>query len=281
MSNIIIVDGMEVDLKVGSDPEIFVANKSGKLVSAHGMVAGTKDSPTPVACGGIQVDGMALEFNINPASSKAEFISNTQVVMKELTKALPSGHTLKILSTAQFGKKYIDLQPESAKELGCSPDFNAYTNGEQNPKPNGELPFRTAAGHVHVGWTEGSSTQDKEHQFYCQQVVQVMDLLLGVPSVLMDNDQQRRSMYGQAGSYRAKAYGVEYRVLSNFWLKNQALMSWVYEQTELAVKKVLGGFSVQDTQEIQRVINSSDLKGAKALIRRFDIQLPEKTSYVN
>ncbi len=279
--SIIIVDGMEIDFKVGSDPEIFVVDGNDKLVSAYGMVPGTKDAPASVPCGGIQVDGMALEFNINPAHTKEEFINNTVVVMGELMKAIPKDHSLKILSTAQFGKAYIDSQPEAAKELGCSPDFNAYMSGEQNPKPNGELPFRTAAGHVHVGWTDGNSIHDKEHQHYCQQVVQVMDLLLGVPSVLMDSDTQRRSMYGQAGSYRAKSYGVEYRVLSNFWIKNQAAMSWVYEQTEAAVKKVLGGFSVPDNKEVQRVINSSDVQGAKALIGRFNIQVPKDFSYAN
>jgi len=277
----IVVDGIELDLTVGCDPEVFVTDKGGKLVSAHNMVPGTKDSPSPVKCGGIQVDGMALEFNIEPAQSKAEFISNTQVVMGELLKALPSGHDLKICSTAQFGKAYIDEQPEAATDLGCSPDFNAYMSGEQNPKPNGQLPFRTAAGHIHVGWTESGDTKDQEHQHYCQQVVQVMDLLLGVPSVLMDSDKQRRSMYGMAGSYRAKTYGVEYRVLSNFWLKNQHYMAWAYEQTELAVKKVLGGFSVPDTKEVQRIINSSDIKGAKSLIQQFNIQTPETFTYAN
>lgn len=277
----IIVDGVELELKVGADPELFVLNDEDKLVSAHGMVRGTKDSPFPVECGAIQVDGMALEFNINPAYTKEEFIKNTQVVMGELMRSIPKGHKVLAVPTADFGKAYIASQPEAAKELGCSPDFNAYNGGAANPKPNAELPFRTASGHVHVGWTDNMESSDSEHAYYCQQVTQVMDLLLGVPSVLMDSDTKRRSMYGQAGSYRPKSYGAEYRVLSNFWLKNEKLMAWVYDQTAAAVTKVLGGFNVADTQEVQRVINSSDIEGAKSLIRRYNIQLPEESAYAN
>ena len=53
---------------VGCDPEVFVA-KGGKFISAHGMIPGTKKAPHKVERGAVQVDGMALEFNIDPAAS--------------------------------------------------------------------------------------------------------------------------------------------------------------------------------------------------------------------
>ena len=34
-----------------------------------------------------------------------------------------------------------------------------------------------------------------------------MDLFLGVPSILIDPDTERRKMYGKAGDYRLKEYG--------------------------------------------------------------------------
>lgn len=270
----IIVDGVEVELKVGCDPELFVANGQG-LVSAHGMVDGTKEAPSPVDKGAIQVDGMALEFNINPAETREEFIANTVTVMGQLAQKIPQGHTLQVISTANFGKSMIDMQPEEAKELGCSADYNAYLDGAANPKPNGDLGFRTAGGHVHVGFTEGAHSADEEHQHYCKEIIKLMDLFLGVPSVLLDEDSQRRSLYGAAGAYRAKSYGVEYRSLSNFWLKSKGLMGWVYDQTELVISKVLGGLDVsEDAAEIQRVINSSDREGAKQLIQKYNIVVP-------
>lgn len=268
----IIVDGIEVDLKVGADPEVFTKSK-GKLVSAYGLVPGHKDMPFPVKKGAIQVDGMALEFNIDPAESRDEFIQSVNEVMKQLTDELPRGHTLEIVSTANFGKKYIDSQPEQAKELGCSPDFNAYTGGE-NPRPNASTPFRTAAGHIHVGWGDGMDAMSKEHHQLCCEVTKIMDLFLGVPSVLLDSDTQRRSLYGSAGAYRAKSYGLEYRVLSNFWLKSSKAMGWAYDQTALAIKKYLEGFRVSDNLEIQEAINSSDKTKAIALMKKHNIKLP-------
>ena len=48
---------------VGCDPEIFV-KQAGVFKSAHGLVVGDKKDPQKVNKGAVQVDGMALEFNI-------------------------------------------------------------------------------------------------------------------------------------------------------------------------------------------------------------------------
>lgn len=257
------VDGLSIDLKVGADPEIFVA-KRGKLFSAHGLVPGTKDSPHKVNKGAIQVDGMALEFNIDPSESCEDFVDKIQSVMGQLEVRLPEGVQLTVIPTAEFGHQYIQSQPEEAKELGCSADLNAYTGGE-NPKPDAEVPFRTAAGHVHIGWTEMMDINSPEHMEVCCELTKVLDLYLGVPSVLLDSDTKRRSLYGAAGAFRSKTYGLEYRVLSNFWLKTPELMRWVYDQTSKAVRAYLGGFRVTDNQAVD-IINSSSVKGARKLI---------------
>lgn len=264
----ITVDGMEITLLVGSDPEVF-ASVNDKLVSAFGMVKGTKEVPFKVKKGAIQVDGMALEFNIEPADSVDTFVSNIKTVMSELKLRVPKGVELSIVSTAEFGADYIKKQPDEAKELGCSPDFNAYT-GKANEKPNAEVPFRTAAGHVHIGWTQGASGD--EHVALCCELTKVLDLYLGVPSLLVDKDTKRRELYGAAGAFREKLYGLEYRVLSNFWLKSDENMRWVYNQTANAIKAFMGGFRIGD--EAQQVINNSDIKGAKRLINQYNLEVP-------
>lgn len=266
------VDGIEVDLKVGCDPEVF-ATKNNKLVSAHGLVKGDKDKPFPVSKGAIQVDGMALEFNINPANSQQEFLDNVQQVMKELEQALPEGHNLQIQSTAHFGSDYISKQPTIAKELGCSSDYNAYQEGAENPKPNVLTPFRTAAGHIHVGWGSGMDAYSKSHMGTCCDVVQLMDLYLGLPSVLQDNDKDRRKLYGQAGSFRPKEYGLEYRTLSNYWLKSSDLIKWSYDQTALVVGKFLEGMYINkgDINKIMLTINDSNTSEAERLLKKYKI----------
>ena len=55
-----------------------------------------------------------------------------------------------------------------------------------------------------------------------------LDWYLGAWSLKMDPDPTRRLLYGKAGACRYKPYGVEYRVLSNFWLttKERRLQVW-------------------------------------------------------
>src|SRR3546814_1862742 len=55
----------------------------------------------------------------------------------------------------------------------------------------------------------------------CSDLVKQLDWYLGLWSLGKDKDKVRRSLYGKAGACRIKPYGVEYRVLSNFWIKNK------------------------------------------------------------
>ena len=57
---------IEIEAKVGADPEIFLGDADGGLVSAYGLIKGDKEHPFPVTNGAVQVDGMAAEFNIDP-----------------------------------------------------------------------------------------------------------------------------------------------------------------------------------------------------------------------
>lgn len=265
------VDGFIIDLKVGADPEVFVKN-SDKLVSAYGLVPGTKESPHKVPKGAIQVDGMALEFNIDPADSIEEFVDNVNSVMKTLSNSIPHNYKLAILPTAEFGLDYIESQPSIAKELGCTSDYNAYTS-KSNPKPNAQVPFRTAAGHVHIGWTDGADCYGFDFMKLCCDFTKVLDLYLGIPSILLDSDVKRRELYGKAGAFRPKPYGLEYRVLSNFWLSSEKYMQWVYSQTQKAITVFLGGFRIED-ETITEAINSSDVGKARKIMTQYGLEEP-------
>lgn len=232
---------------VGADPELFV-RKNGVLQSAFGLVFGTKKAPQPVERGAVQVDGMALEFNIDPAKSCEEFSLNIKTVLAQLKGMVPD-YDFEISPVAEFGQEYIATQPEEARELGCDPDYNAYT-GEENPRPDGDRGFRTASGHIHVGFCDGADKNDPTHLADCRMVVRQLDYYLGVPSLLLDPDQRRRELYGKAGAFRAKPYGVEYRVLSNFWLRSDDAIEWVYKQTMLALRELEAGNIAPDCQHI-------------------------------
>lgn len=260
-----------IQILVGCDPEIFV-QKDGVYVSAHGLVQGTKAAPFKVKDGAVQVDGMALEFNIDPAHNECEFIGNVTSVLSTLRKMCPD-YNLVASPVAEFSHEYIEQQPAEAKELGCDPDFNGWTQ-QENPRPNGNLPMRTAAGHLHIGFTNGADTQDPGHLRRCASVAKQMDFFLGLPSLFYDKEVRRRSMYGNAGAFRPKVYGVEYRTLSCAWLQSEERMSWAYRNAVKAVQALMSGEALFDKYgDIQGIINTSDLGAAEAIIRAENLEV--------
>lgn len=251
-------------LLIGNDPEIFV-RKDGQLVSAHGLIMGDKEHPQLVRNGMVQVDGMALEFGIEPASNEEDFIFRIEDVMSQLQAMIP-GYTLDISPVAEFGDEMIQAQPNEAKELGCSPDYSAYT-GQENVPPDAELPFRTAAGHIHVGWTDSQDVKDEGHILRVEALVKQLDFFLALPSLLFDKDVKRRSMYGAAGCYRPKAYGCEYRTLSNKWLASKETISLIYRNTSMAVDRLLKGDILSSRWDnLEWVINNSEIEEAKYIM---------------
>lgn len=231
---------------VGCDPELFVRNtETGKFVAPYQMIPGDKHAPHPVPDGAIQVDGMAVEFNIEPAQSKDEWLGKIAGVRASLKAAIPEGHELVVVPTADFDPDYWDTLPKEALEIGCVPDFNVYT-GQENPRPDpkGQF-FRSAAGHVHIGWTKDKAIDDVDHIADCVEVAKQLDFYLGIPSGLWDREQRRRQLYGKAGSIRVKSYGLEYRTPSNMWLTNTALTGFVYDATIAAVTDLFEGVALR------------------------------------
>jgi len=260
-----------LEILVGADPELFV--KYGReFVSAHGMVKGTKENPFPVKDGAVQVDGMALEFNIDPANNEKEFTHNLISVMGQLSKMVPD-FKLCAVAVAEFSKEVMANTPDEAKILGCDADYNAWNKGRANPIPDASVSYRTAAGHIHIGWCEGMDITDEGHIQACILLAKQLDLYLGVPSLNFDKDSKRRDLYGKAGAFRVKSYGMEYRVLSNAWLKDKSLMSWVYNNTIEAVRNLLDG-GHGSPYGLDRVINNSNYWQVKEYLEDYDICPP-------
>jgi len=224
---------------LGCDPEVFVVNKKGEFVGAHGLIPGNKAEPLKVENGMVQVDGMALEFGVDPCATKREFVDRIKSVLKTLRGMLSKGYDISVTPIAQFSKEEMLRAPKEALELGCDPDYNAYTC-KLNPRPSLSNPnMRSAGGHVHVGWGTGFNRLDPEFIKNCCALAVEMDYYLGVPSLSWDSDTTRRSIYGAAGALRPKTYGMEYRSLSNQWLLDEELISFVYDQTLAAIRSAI------------------------------------------
>ncbi len=263
-----------MEFLLGSDPEVFVT-QAGKFLSAFGLIPGTKEEPHPVDNGAVQVDGMALEFNINPSTNESEFLFNIESVLSQM-KAMVPDYEVVAAPVADFDEFYLQMQPEEALELGCGADYNAWQQGERNPKPDASVNFRTGAGHVHIGWGEGMGEDDPRHMEYCCRIARQLDFFLGLPSLLFDDDTRRRELYGCAGAFRPKSYGLEYRVLSNKWLDSPDLIKWVYRAVDAALQSFEQGNLLEERWgDIAHIINNSDVEAAKAIIEQEGLEVPE------
>lgn len=233
---------------VGADPELFMRHPdNGSFISAHGRIPGTKWEPHKVPFGAVQVDGTALEFNIDPAKSVDEFVHHIKAVRETIAGMVP-GYNVVAEPVAVYDLDYFRFEiPSQARELGCMPDFNGWTHS-LNDRPNDEAvgPMRTAAGHIHVGWTENQDVEGKEHFLYCCKVARQLDYYLGISSLVWDQDATRRALYGKAGAFRPKPYGMEYRVLSNRWLESDGLITWVYNTTQVAMADAFSGMWAEE-----------------------------------
>jgi hypothetical protein len=258
---------------LGCDPELFVTTQDGKPRSAHGLIPGTKKEPFKVKKGAIQVDGMALEFNIDPAKTEDQFVGNIKTVLQELRSKVPAEYKFAIKPSVRFHHMIMKKAPDEAKELGCEPDFSAYTM-EENPRPDAATTLRTASGHVHIGLEDGADPTSEEHRIKYATLVKHLDLFLGLRSLEWDKDQTRRQLYGNPGACRFKPYGVEYRVLSNQWLDSEKTTRFVYRQTLKAIQHLMNGGKLED-RDYERV-KSDIIVGRRVHTGRWPLGLSQK-----
>lgn len=255
-------------LTIGADPEVFVIDSNNKVTSAIGFVGGSKEHPKPVSHGAVQEDNILAEFNIDPATCKIDFVNNIDIVMLELQKILDKSNLkTSIITSHNFNKKKLLSWGEKAMEFGCSSEWNAWTE-RVKPKPKSATTLRTAGGHIHVGYDDPFEPANYE-------LTKMLDYVLGLQSVLIDKDSKRRALYGKAGSMRHKPYGMEYRTLSNFWLKSQELKEWVYDKTIWAADNISLLTEYQKEippKKLQNTINKSNKKHAKSILRALDLQ---------
>jgi hypothetical protein len=265
-------------ITLGCDPELFLENENGEIVSAEGLIGGTKKAPKYITTDGhaIQEDNIMVEFNIPPSSTCADFINNIKYVKNYLNNIFKNQNLkLNYSASAILDKKYLNTN--QARMFGCEPDFNVYLKA-QNNKPNSDTRLRSCGGHVHCGYPN-------ENQNDTENIVKAMDIYLGLPSVWLDPDIRRRRMYGMAGSFRFKDYGLEYRTLSNFWVQNDELIKFVYDNALLAIKTAFSEKSMliinELSTEIQEAINESNVELAKSLYRQTINKIEKITKKIN
>lgn len=98
-----------------------------------------------------------------------------------------------------------------------------------------------------------------------------MDIYLGLPSVLIDSDSERRKLYGKAGSFRTTPYGLEYRVLGGYMMSSPYIGKFLWKQLEKAIDAFNNDAVLMDEKEVETVINKSLTDEAQYLVDKYNI----------
>lgn len=259
---------MNFNYLIGSDPEAFLIDNSGKTITAIGKIPGTKQEPYTLELPtgfGLQTDNILVEFNIPPINTEKTLIDNINFMKDYIISYLTKNNfDLQLACKASSIVDMDQLMDEQSFVFGCDPDYSCYTT-KKNPTPALMNPFLRSAGcHWHLGYKDQSIEKSLA-------LIKYMDMYLGVPSILMDTDTDRRDLYGKAGSYRLQKWGVEYRVLSSYFISSNETISFCFKQIEKVINAYENHMPFIAKEEIFEVINNNNNDLANELINKYHL----------
>lgn len=214
----------------GSDPEFMLFHKSDSKyktpVSAIKHIPGSRYSRHRIGNHECFYDNVLAECAIKYGETKEETVENIRDCFQQLSKILKSKDLVfQAIAAREYPAKELD-DPEALK-AGCDPETCVYSLTEiEKEDVFHYTKLRSAGGHIHLG------AEVLEEPYKDTSAVKMLDLFLGIPSIFIDHDKsskKRKELYGQAGRYRQKDYGVEYRTLGNFWLNSPKYVELIYD----------------------------------------------------
>jgi hypothetical protein len=251
----------------GLDPEILV-QKDDKIVCPLVFATVPKEVTPFGAAGGYNRDGMALELNPNPSHIIREVSANLHTLLKQaIDMAGLYGFKLsKSLHVNISEALNADNLPGDVYEIGCEPDYNAYTRKVNQVKvdPSKYLD-RFCGGHIHIGV---GSIQFPEA---CE-LVKLFDYHAGLLSVMYSLDietaRRRRETYGKAGAFRfdEEKGKIEYRVPDASWLWVEEGFENLCAKMTQALVEFRAGIRINDPKYIIQAIDNVDQELAQDLM---------------
>ena len=171
----------------------------------------TKKDQLVVPNGTLHWDNALLEVTNNPTGTFYNCVDMLNTVQSRalflIHKRTATTHTYFVENTT-CAVEYSDeqLDTPAAWEAGCDPSLSAY------PKKAGQgIRFKD-------NWRFGGMHLNINCSGSKEQFAMALDNTLGLLSVLAtlspDDERRRREVYGKAGEYRDKDFGIEYRTLS-------------------------------------------------------------------
>lgn len=212
---------------LGADPEVFVRSIStGRIVEGSKVQKAIQHSQ-------MVPDGVQSELHPAPSDCIGSFGNAWIQSLLTIHQQLTANH-LKFdwTQTIDLSDEEFNSLSEPSRQLGCQPSENFY-----GPRPMAgdvNVRRRSAGGHIHLGLDSypGGLWNHRPG------IVPLLDILVGIPATLLDRDPraaERRVLYGRAGEFRLQPHGLEYRTLSNFWLRAWPLANFVLSMSRLAV----------------------------------------------
>lgn len=146
------------------------------------------------------------------------------------------GYSLDFTQNILLTEEDLSRFHPDCRQLGCQPSLNVYDPDSTLGIDAATYKWRSAGGHIHIGHNLNDKWPIVKR---LGDIVPLLDVLVGNTFVLIDQDPlaaQRRKVYGRAGEYRLPSYGLEYRTLSNVWLRAFPLHSLAFELARLAFR---------------------------------------------
>lgn len=280
----------------GCDPEFFFSSNGSvkgaeKFIAKNGFRGGAMSLESKII-----IDGVQAELNPRPYGCRANLgneISRCFRALKEHLEKTKVAETtsLDFSQTVKISKKDLKELDEENQKFGCDPSLNSYSK-----EPNIELKKvdpqkylkRSAGGHIHISCAGTTVLQNR-----ATTLVTLLDIVLGNTCVLIDRDRGniiRRKMYGQAGEYRLPKHGVEYRVLSNFWLRSAPLLSLVLGLTRYVTSMTMHEYhesylkaftDAVDIEDVRKAINTNNFALAYRNFRKIEPILEKTCQYTS
>ena len=218
----------EANVVWGCDPEGFF-QRNGRIIGSEHIIP----ERGLVSYGGRVIrDGIQFELNPHHANTISVLRSHIGDLFRAVTGVIKRYNDVSInyQGLVTVTAEEFATVSEKSRVLGCMPSENFY--GVRPINIDGKIyPKRSAGAHIHMG-LQGPIFAERER------LVPLMDIFVGNTGVLLDRDPgaaERRENYGRAGEYRKPKHGLEYRTLSNFWLRDYRLMSLIYGMASVAV----------------------------------------------
>lgn len=227
-------------VKFGADPELFL-KRNGKIIGSERVIpeGGVVDEvflSNYISKGSYRPavirDGVQVELNPLPNTCRESFGENLSYAFRMLRGSLKgTSITPSFAPVVEVSQEELDALSDKSKVLGCAASRNHHDPSATVKVAEG-YKKRSAGGHIHLG-----INHDKHMMANRERLVPLLDILVGNTSVLIDRDPsaaERRLVYGRAGEYRLPPHGLEYRTLSNWWLRSYQTTSLVMGLARIA-----------------------------------------------